>query len=157
MAPVISIYGGKITTYRRLARDVVNALATIFPTLSASITHKTPLPGAFFHQMNFAKYYHYAKKTYFWLDQLILQRMLETYGSQTEIVLQNCHNLCDLGQHFGHGLFQREVDYLCQEEWAISVDDILCRRTKLGLKFLPEEKKYLLEYLSKVDSKNVTH
>lgn len=146
-APEITIYGGKITTYRQLAEDVVDELKAIFPTLEKSTTDTKPLPGAILGDMRFADYQHFAEKKYHWLNKHLLIRLLNTYGTNTEKILNNCANITDLGKHFGCELYQREVDYLLQHEWVTTVEDILWRRTKLGLKFSLSSKEQLHEYL----------
>ncbi|MDP1601719.1 MAG: glycerol-3-phosphate dehydrogenase [Legionella sp.] len=148
-APAITIYGGKITTYRQLAEEAVNELKAVFPTLPESNTKASPLPGALWGKMNYKNYCHYAHENYYWLDESILKRLLETYGTNTEALLDGCKKISDLGLHFGNGLYQREVDYLLQEEWATTCEDILWRRTKLGLYFTAESSGQLAEYLIK--------
>jgi len=132
-AASVTIYGGKITTYRQLARDAVDTLRAVFPALGESTTDKTPLPGATFGHMAYSDYLVYARTRYQWVDKDLLARLLMTYGTRTEQVLAACHSMEDLGEDFGQGLFQREVDYLMDEEWARDCEDILWRRTKLGL------------------------
>lgn len=147
-APAVTIYGGKITTYRQLARDAVNELRGVFPLLPDSTTDKQPLPGAMFGSMNYSSYLAYAHEHYYWLDKNLLERWLTTYGTRTEQIVSGCSSMGDLGHDFGHGLYQREIDYLISQEWAISCDDILWRRTKLGLNFQSDERKLLNEYVS---------
>jgi glycerol-3-phosphate dehydrogenase len=150
-APAISIYGGKITTYRQLSKEIINQLKPVFPTLKASISDVTPLPGAKLGTLSFSEYKIYAKKKYSWLEASLLDRLLNTYGSKTELILQDCHQLSDLGIHFGQTLFQKEVDYLLSEEWASDTESILWRRTKLGLSFHPSNIIRLKEYLESKD------
>lgn len=147
-APVITIYGGKITTYRQLARDAVNELLAIFPTLKSSTTDASFLPGATMDGLSWQSYQQQANQTYAWLDKTILARLLSTYGTRVDLILNDCQHHSDLGIEFGHGLFQREVDYLLKQEWAINSDDILWRRTKLGLLFNQENTKTLNRYLN---------
>lgn len=147
-APAITIYGGKITTYRQLAKEVVDELKVVFPSLTKSVTNERPLPGAFFGATDFKSYKNMAQKKYNWLDESLLTRLLNTYGTNTEIVLRQCSKMDDLGKHFGHELYQQEVDYLLENEWATTCDDILWRRTKLGLEFSETNKIALHEYLS---------
>ena len=128
-APCVTIYGGKITTYRLLAEKVIDQFGGIFPDLQRSNTSITPLPGG----IKFKDYALQARQSYHWLDEIILSHYLQTYGTRTDIILQNCRSIDDLGDHFTGVLYQREVDYLIEEEWARSVDDVLWRRTKLGL------------------------
>ncbi len=151
-APIVTIYGGKITTYRQLAEEVINQLLQTFPQMGTSITASTPLPGAIFEAMNFEQYVHYARKKYKWMDPDLLTRYLYTYGSRTEIFLAACKNKESLGKKYCTYLYQIEVDYLISEEWAQSCDDILKRRTKLDLIIDEAGKKELANYLSRVTS-----
>ncbi|MGQ3887630.1 glycerol-3-phosphate dehydrogenase [Legionella sp. CNM-1927-20] len=146
-APALTIYGGKITTYRQLAKDAVNQLKAIFPHLNPSITHKTPLPGATYNGITYKEYIKYAQNKYCWLPHDTLTRLLTTYGTNLEILLANCKNLTDMGQDFGFGLFQKEVDYLRKHEWAVQIEDILWRRTKLGFYYTEPLKEKLKNYL----------
>lgn len=149
-APAVIIYGGKITTYRQSSADTVNKLQTIFSSLAPSKTAFLPLPGAPSLATSFEDYLQQARKNYFWLDEELRERYLKTYGTRIELVLANCHQKADLGYYFGEGLYQVEVDYLCNEEWAQNCDDILWRRTKLGLTFSAENKAILADYLQKL-------
>ena len=146
-APVVTIYGGKITTYRQLAEDLVNQLAPFFPNMNASKTHKTHLPGALFRAMNFKHYTLYAQSKYHWLDETLLNRYLSTYGTCMEQFLASCTGYASMGKQFSPSLYQAEVDYLISEEWASSADDILKRRTKLILEKDKHCEKELTEYL----------
>lgn len=146
-APIISIYSGKITTYRQLAEEVVNQLIPIFPKINRSKTDVTPLPGATFGAMNFSQYQNYAKEQYSWLKPELLDRYLFTYGSRMENFLSSCTNYKSMGRRFGASLYQVEVDYLVQEEWAKDCDDILKRRTKLILEMDLDSQNELSDYL----------
>jgi glycerol-3-phosphate dehydrogenase len=132
-APLVTIYSGKITTYRELSEVIIDDLRSIFPKLPASTTKITPLPGAKYQTMSFDNYQHYFHTQYAWLDVAIRTRYLKTYGTYAEKILTGRNNITELGQFFGATLYQAEVDYLVQKEWASTVDDILWRRTKLGL------------------------
>lgn len=149
-APIITIFGGKITTYRQLAEEIIDQLTPLFPQLPASKTKHTPLPGAALADMNFAQYVNYARKKYHWLDEELLNRYLNTYGCYTEIFLSQCNNMEAMGKKYGSTLYQVEVDYLVLEEWANSCDDILNRRTKLGLTMDNASKKELADYLASI-------
>lgn len=143
-APFLCIYGGKITTYRQLAMEVINQLQPLFPHLPSSLTDRIKLPGA----EGYLDYQALAYKRYDWLDPKILTRMLNTYGTHCEAILQDCHKLSDLGQNFNHGLYEKEVRYLIEHEWAQTVEDILWRRTKLGLFLNKDEKQRLALFLA---------
>lgn len=146
-APLVNIYGGKITTFRQLAAEVVDQLAVVFPHLKPSMTKNAYLPGASLENMSFAEYVAYANERYAWLGTDLLNHYLYTYGTCTELFLRYCSCMDDLGIHFGGVLYQVEVDYLVREEWAQDAEDILTRRTKLVLVLRAEERKQLDEYL----------
>lgn len=129
-APAVTIYGGKITTYRRLSEEVMDQLRPIFPNMGNSTTQNTLLPGAEPTTLSFDQYD--------WLDKAVLNHYIQTYGSRTHALLAGAHHPTDLGQRIVGILYQREVDYLMAEEWATSLDDILWRRTKLGLSMDPK-------------------
>lgn len=150
--PAIAIYGGKITTYRQLARDAVNELRAVFPGLPDSRTDKIPLPGAQWNGMDYNRYLDYARQHYAWMDDDLLSRLLATYGTRAERIVSSCHSMADLGESFGHGLHQREVDYLLTEEWADNSDDILWRRTRLGLQFSDSSRERLNAYINSRES-----
>lgn len=147
-APIVTIFGGKITTYRQLAEEIINQLASVFPQMHQSKTKSTPLPGATLGSMNFDDFAVYAKEKYQWLGIELLNRYLNTYGTRVDEFLASCTSINCLERNFGASLYQIEVDYLIKEEWAIDADDILNRRTKLGLLIKPQEKQALSEYLS---------
>ncbi|KTC95329.1 glycerol-3-phosphate dehydrogenase [Legionella feeleii] len=145
-APALTVYGGKITTYRQLALEAVNSLQEFFPALGKSRTESIPLPGSIYENWSYKKYTTYAREKYYWLAESIIERYLTSYGTRTELVLSGCKDMSDLGLHFGNDLYQIEVDYLQKEEWACDSDDILWRRTKLGLNFELEQKQALEDY-----------
>jgi glycerol-3-phosphate dehydrogenase len=146
-APIVTILGGKITTYRQLSEDVVNQLQQVFPKLGPSVTKDTILPGSSWNSMSFIDYERYAKTKYAWLNADLLNRYLFSYGSNTELFLSSCTDLNTLGTHYGSSLYQVELDYLIEKEWARNLDDILLRRTKLGLVMNEDDKRAIQAYL----------
>lgn len=146
-APIVTIYGGKITTYRQLAEETINQLSAVFPNIKPSTTAITPLPGAIFEQMEFEHYINYAQAKYQWMKPELLSRYLYTYGTNMEKFLALCTNEDSLGKKYGSNLYQVEVDYLISEEWAQSCDDILKRRTKLDLVIDETSKNELANYI----------
>src|SRR3546814_7061484 len=86
-----------------------------------------------------------------WVPTELARRWATTYGSRTWRMLEGVHSLGDMGEHIGAGLYTREVDYLCSDEWAIDAHDILWRRSKLGLFTTPVEQEKLQQYLDKVE------
>lgn len=152
-APAVTIYGGKITTYRQLAAEAIDQLVSVFPNMPKSVTKSTPLPGAILGTMSFTQYATYAREKYHWMQPVLLQRLLSTYGTSMELFLNSCRNEHDLGKCFGNDLYQVEVDYLILEEWARDCDDILYRRTKLGLTMDPSGRKELADYLANITTR----
>lgn len=144
--PILSVYGGKLTTYRLLAEKAVDKLAEHFDNLPPSRTAENCLPGGDFsnrQQLNDE-----LAQQYPWLPAEIIARWVTSYGSLAYRILTDCQEITGLGKQFGHGLTQREVDYLIEQEWALRVEDILWRRTKLGLLFDQEETQALKNYLA---------
>ena len=151
-APALTVYGGKITTYRRLALEAINQLKSVFPDITGSKSGSMPLPGS----SDIKAYEIYAREKYHWLHQEILDHYLTTYGSLTDRILANCNNTLDLGISFTNLLYQVEVDYLINEEWVFHADDILWRRTKLGLSTDNEQYQTLVKYLASFTQKTQT-
>ena len=144
-APLLTLYGGKITTHRQVGISAIDHLRSIFPHLKNSQTIN--MPGATCGSLNLEEYKKVAKNNYAWLPKGVLQHYLDVYGTLTEKILENCHNIADLGECFSPLLYQREIDYLIQEEWAKTTDDILWRRTKLGLTLDVDAKNKLAKFM----------
>ncbi len=85
---------------------------------------------------------------YPWLDIVVRERFVRSYGTLVHQILSSCHATADMGKHFGAGLYECEVNYLINSEWAKSADDVLWRRTKLGLRLSNEEQHTLSEFMS---------
>lgn len=147
-APILSVFGGKITTYRHLAESAIDRLATYLPVLSGpGWTLEKPLPGGNFPTVGVAALCAGILERYPFLPERIIQRFTRSYGTRTALLLGEAKDIADLGAHFGHGLYQAEVDYLIAYEWAKSADDILWRRSKLGLRFSATERELLESYV----------
>jgi len=146
-APLLSVFGGKITTYRKLAENAVNKLAPFYPQMSGSWTKDAPLPGGDFSNQAYLSAQ--LESSYPWLAIDTLKRMVRSYGTLSYQLLGNSQAIGDLGYHFGHGLYAQEVDYLVNHEWARTSADILWRRTKLGLRFTEKQVIALGQYLTK--------
>lgn len=151
-APAVCVYGGKITTYRQLAVEAIDALSVMFKDLPPSKTATTPLPGATWGTMTLTEYQQYASEKYHWLDERTRDRYLSLYGTLVENILAGCTNKHDLGLCFADTLYQVEVDYLIQFEWATCVEDILWRRTKLGLTMDAMAQATLSDYIGSLDN-----
>ena len=146
-AGLLNIFGGKLTTYRRLAENALEEIKPKFPDLEGSWTSHSPLPGGNFPVEESDALIESTEKEYPFLDRRDALRLVHTYGTELNDILQNASNWEDLGKHFGAGLTEAEVKYLQRNEWALTAEDILWRRTKLGLRFSHEEENGLSEWL----------
>ena len=132
--PLLSIFGGKITTYRRLAEQALHELQAYYPSMSGSWTGKEALPGGDIESLDEVADALMKKHPVLPIDYL--RRLVSRHGSRTGEVLAGVRSMSDLGELFGAGatlLSEREIDYCMKEEWARMPDDILWRRTKCGL------------------------
>ncbi|MBA4080180.1 MAG: glycerol-3-phosphate dehydrogenase, partial [Erythrobacter sp.] len=148
-APLLSVFGGKITTYRHLAAEAVDELVPFLPALQGSDwTGTAPLPGGDFGMTEAGAKIAELAARYPFLSPAQAQRLIRLYGTCAFAVLGDATTRADLGEDFGHGLTAAEVDYLMRAEWAQEPDDILWRRTKLGLHFTEAETARLAAYLT---------
>src|SRR5690606_26062444 len=132
-APLLSIFGGKITTYRRLAEAVLAKLSPYLEVLQGkqSWTGRTPVRGGDVEPLAFESLEEEIARDYPFTRAGLATRLTRTYGSLSRAILGNARSLDDLGRHFGATLTEAEVRYLIEREWAQSAEDILWRRTKL--------------------------
>jgi len=147
-APLVSVYGGKITTYRRLAEGVMDKLLPHFPGLGPAWTANRPLPGGDLDGSGFEGLLASLSADYPWLSDQHRRRLAVAYGSRARVVLGDAGTLSDLGEIFCGDLTQTEVDYLVDQEWARTAEDVLWRRTKLGLKATADQVARLEAYMS---------
>jgi glycerol-3-phosphate dehydrogenase len=148
-APLLSVFGGKITTYRQLAAAALKQLAPFCPPLAAhEWTGEAPLPGGDFGITEAPAKAREIAGRYPFLGDAQAARLIRLYGTRAGVFLGEATSLADLGEAFGHGLTAAEVDYLITHEWARTAEDILWRRTKLGLHFTPAETARLEAYIS---------
>jgi glycerol-3-phosphate dehydrogenase len=132
--PALSVFGGKITTYRRLAEHAMEKLAPFLPGLGRPWTAGAPLPGGdLLPAGDFEAYLAGLRRARPWLPAELARRLGRAYGTRIERVLGDAASLADLGEDLGAGLTEREAAYLVDAEWARTADDILWRRSKLGL------------------------
>jgi glycerol-3-phosphate dehydrogenase len=146
-APLLSIFGGKITTYRKLAEHALAQLRTFFPHARPAWTDRQPLPGGDLPPGGLAAYERELAARYAGLPPDLLAALARRHGTRTPRVLGDACKPMDLGTHFGHTLYAAEIDYLVAQEWAIEVDDVLWRRTKCGLHLRAEQRDAVAVYL----------
>jgi glycerol-3-phosphate dehydrogenase len=146
-APVLTIYGGKITTYRKLAEAVLARLAHIFPQ-KPPWTATTPLPGGDFPHDSIGALIAEAVQMWPFLSERHAQRLVRAYGTRIHQVIGAAMNLGDLGARFGADLSEAEIRYLIRHEWARTEEDVLWRRSKLGMHLLPAEREAVARFVA---------
>ena len=149
MAPILSVFGGKLTTYRKLSELAVDGLVEFFAHAGPAWTKHATLPGGDFS--NQANLQTQLNTNYPWLPIELCARYARSYGTLSYQILSEASVIADLGEHFGAGLYALEIDYLVAHEWARNVDDILWRRSKLGLSMSTSEKLRLADYMRGLD------
>jgi glycerol-3-phosphate dehydrogenase len=143
-APVLSVFGGKITTYRRLAEHAMEKLAAYFPGLKPAWTHRAPLSGSDFGGVPRVE----ARDAFFQshpgLPESLLRPIFRRHGTHAQSVVGDG----DLGEHYGGGLTERELRYFVEHEWARTAEDVLWRRSKAGLLMTPAQRERVAQVLA---------
>ena len=146
-APLITIFAGDITTARLRAERAVSKLTPFYP-MSPRWTASAPLPGGNFAWERFEAEVDRARERWPFLTEAQAQRLIAAYGSRLETVLGDAKDRADLGPSFGPELTGAEVRYLMTKEWARFPDDILWRRSKLGLTMPPADRATLAAFMA---------
>lgn len=146
---MLSVFGGKLTTYRKLAQHALEKLQPFFPQMAGEWTETEPLPGGDMPDADFDAYLAAFKRDYDWLPPALTLHYLRLYGTRARHLLDDAQSLADLGQHFGGQCYEREMRYLLNEEWAETLEDILWRRTKHGLHLSDAEQEALGQWLAR--------
>jgi glycerol-3-phosphate dehydrogenase len=147
-APLLSIFGGKITTYRKLAEQALDELAPFFPRLAPAWTRDAKLPGGDLPSGGPAALLAELRERHAGLPGEWLAGIARRHGTQARSMLQGVRAPRDMGEDFGAGLTERELDWLVDHEWARTADDVLWRRTKCGLPMKPEQRARLAQRLA---------
>ncbi|WP_269585643.1 glycerol-3-phosphate dehydrogenase [Roseibium sp. Sym1] len=145
---VLSVFGGKITTYRKLAEQVLAKLEPYLPFERGVWTAGAPLPGGDFKVDAFDDEVARLEKDYPFLGQVLATRLIRLYGTDARHFLGEAKSTADLGQCFGYNLYEAEVKWLMEREWARTAADVLWRRTKLGLRLSSEEAAVLEAFMA---------
>ncbi|GCD52442.1 glycerol-3-phosphate dehydrogenase [Acetobacter pasteurianus] len=149
-APLLSIFGGKITTYRKLAEHALEKLAPVLPAVGGqSWTAQEVLPGGDLGDGGFDQALARLRRTAPWLPEGLAWRLIRNYGSRTYEIIGEANSMQDMGEVLGGDLTSREVDYLISREWARTAEDVLWRRSKLGLHLNDAEKANVEAYVGK--------
>jgi glycerol-3-phosphate dehydrogenase len=146
-APLLTVYGGKITTYRRLAEAALKKMADVFAP-SRPWTARAPLPGGDFPYNGVETQVAQALRTWPFLQEQHAQRLVRAYGTRIADILGAAEAYADLGMSFGADLTEAEVRYLMTKEFAVDADDVLWRRSKLGLRVTDIERAALQRFMS---------
>ena len=145
-APMLSVFGGKITTFRRLAESVMEKIGPFFPGMGKPWTAGAQLPGGDFAHDDVDKCIAELQRKYSFLKPQNVARIFRAYGTNAEKMFGGARFAKDMGQFFGP-LSEREINYLKSEEWVHGADDILWRRSKLGLHLTPSEQAALHNHM----------
>src|SRR5690606_11243239 len=145
---VLHVFGGKLTTYRRLSEAALERIEAVLGAKGPAWTRDARLPGGDFPVTGFEAQADRLAAAFPRLPRALLRRLCRQYGTRVAQVLGDARETDELGEHFGAGLYAREVDYLRAQEWARTAEDVLWRRTKLGLRTTPEENGRLAAYMA---------
>ena len=145
--PVLNIFGGTITTYRRLAETALGMIASEIGNSAGSWTADAPLPGGDFPAVEFDQQVMTLLRRYPFLDRRHARRLVRLYGTLASDILGTASGIADLGRHFGADLYECELRYLGAQEWAKTGVDVLWRRTKLGLHLSMAERREVARFM----------
>lgn len=145
-APLLSVFGGKLTTYRKLAEHALEKLSGYYENCGPAWTKNAVLPGGDLGTDR-DSYAAQLRRRFTWLPEALARRYARTYGTRTEQLLGTAQSLEDLGEHFGHNLYEAELRYLIAEEWVVELDDAIWRRTKLGMWLDEDQKQRVAEWI----------
>jgi len=151
-AAALSIYGGKITTYRKLAEHALAELAAFLPPMGPAWTEPAVLPGGDLPQGGLPALVAELERQFPALPSELVRGLARRHGTRARAVLGTARRPADLREDFGNGLTAAEIDYLVREEWARTADDVLWRRTKCGLGMTETERKRVAAYMAKAAS-----
>ena len=145
-APLLSVFGGKLTTYRKLAEHALEKLAPYYKGIGPAWTKGAVLPGGDIGD-NRDDYAAKLRRRFPFITEGMARHYARTYGSNTELFLGDAKALADLGEHFGHELYEAELRYLVEHEWVRRLDDAIWRRTKEGMWLNAEQQSRVAQWL----------
>lgn len=147
-APLLNVFGGKITTYRELAERGLHRLKHIFPQMGGDWTHSAPLPGGEIPNADYETFANALRDTYPWMPRKLVHHYGRLYGARTKDVVGAATSLAGLGRHFGGNLYEAEARYLVAREWAQTAEDVLWRRTKHRLHLTEAERQAFADWFA---------
>ncbi|WP_026358417.1 glycerol-3-phosphate dehydrogenase [Aureimonas ureilytica] len=145
-APLLNIFGGKITTFRKLAEHAVQKVGKFFPEMGPDWTAESKLPGGEIENADFVGFTERMREAYPWLPRGLLHHYGHLYGARMTKLLAGATSMAGLGRHFGAKLYEAEVRHVVNNEWALSAEDVLFRRTKQGLHMSPAEREAFAQW-----------
>jgi glycerol-3-phosphate dehydrogenase len=148
-APILSVFGGKITTYRTLSEHALNKLAPFFPHIKSAWTKQAILPGGDLPNGSLSQYIATVQSRFPFLSFDELSRLAHLYGTRVNMILDGSTSKTDLGEYFGGGCYERELRYAIDHEFVKKPEDFLRRRTKLYLTLNPSEIKKISVWIEK--------
>jgi glycerol-3-phosphate dehydrogenase len=137
---LLNVFGGKITTFRKLAEHAMQRLQATFPKMGPDWTSKGILPGGEIEGADIPRFLDKLQREYAWLPRDLTRYYARVYGARTARVIDGAGSVAGLGRNFGPNFYEAEVRYLLAQEWAQTAEDILTRRTKHGLHMSAAEK-----------------
>ncbi|WP_027836149.1 glycerol-3-phosphate dehydrogenase [Maritalea myrionectae] len=147
-APALNIFGGKITTYRRLAESAIAKCAHFFPHIQGEWTARVPLPGGDFPHDGRDTLIEKLKANSTFLDEKTARRLIKAYGTDALTIFSGIESENQAGEHFGHGIYACELDWVVDKEWVQTAEDYLWRRTKMGLRTSAAEADKIARYIA---------
>ena len=148
--PLLTVMGGKVTTYRRLAEDAMDRLAPHFARCGPAWTARAPLPGGDLPGSDFKEFLARLPAAFPGITPYILERLARRHGSLVTTVLGDAKTRADLGEELDEGLTAREVAYFRDHEWARTAEDVLWRRTKVGLHLAPDAREHTARAIERI-------
>jgi glycerol-3-phosphate dehydrogenase len=156
-APLLNVFGGKITTHRRLAESALEKIAPFFPGLKPKWTARVALPGGDFPVNGVAHLRAELQIAHPYLAEKHAARLIRAYGTEAKLILGSATSLSDLGRDFGATLTEAEVNWLIEKEYARHAVDVVWRRTKLGLRLTADQiaalEAYMTEYAARANDR----
>lgn len=139
-APLLNVFGGKITTFRKLSEHALQKIAGFFPQMKGDWTRGATLPGGEIPDADYVRFAEEMRVRYPWMPRALLSHYGRLYGARLTRIVGDATALEGLGRHFGGNLYEAEVRYLVEHEWAETAEDVFWRRTKEGLRMTVAEK-----------------
>jgi glycerol-3-phosphate dehydrogenase len=146
-APLLNIFGGKLTTFRKLAEHALEKVRPHFPAMGAAWTHAKPLPGGDFSG-GLSALIAGITRQYPFIPAAHVNGIAKRHGSTALRWLGNAGSIEDMGEHFGAGLYEREISHMLTDEWAFTAEDVLWRRSKCGLMMAGPERERVASFIA---------